>query len=62
MPQLGEVTAKIALNSQGIQIRVDASHSETVNLLKKNELSLAKDMQSVGLNIVSMEVQQDDRK
>ncbi|MCC7092236.1 MAG: flagellar hook-length control protein FliK, partial [Nitrosomonas sp.] len=25
MPQLGEVTAKIALNSQGIQIRVDAS-------------------------------------
>lgn len=62
MPQLGEITAKIALNSQGIHIKLDASHPETVSLLKNNELLLAKDMQSAGLNIQSMEVQQDDRK
>jgi len=62
MPQLGEITAKIALNSQGIHIKLDALNSETVSLLKNNELLLTTDMQSAGVNIQSMEVHQDDRK
>lgn len=62
MPHLGDITAKIVLNSQGIHIKLNAAHFETANLLKNNELLLAKDMQSAGLNIQSMEVQQDDLK
>lgn len=62
MPHLGDITAKIVLNSQGIHIRLNAADSEAANLLKNNELLLAKDMQSAGLNIQSLEVQQDDLK
>ncbi len=62
MPTLGEITAKIALGPQGVYIKLDVSQFETASLLKDNELPLAIDMQSAGLNIQSIEVQYDERK
>ncbi len=59
MPRLGDITAKIVLNSHGVHIRLNAADVETASLLKNNELLLAKDMQFAGLNIQSLEVQQD---
>ncbi|WP_297325494.1 flagellar hook-length control protein FliK [Nitrosomonas sp.] len=62
MPELGDITAKIALDSQDIHIKLDASQLETASLLKNNQLSLTVDMQSAGLVIQSIEVQHDDGK
>ncbi len=62
MPTLGEITAKIALSPHGIYIKLDVSQLETASLLKNNELPLAVDMQSAGLNIQSIEVQHDEQK
>ena len=61
MPQLGDITATIALNAQGINIKLNTSQPETASLLKNNQLPLAMDMQSAGLNIQTVEVQHDDR-
>lgn len=58
MPQLGDITATIALNTQGISIKLNTSQLETASLLKNNQLPLAMDMQSAGLNIQSVEVHQ----
>lgn len=62
LPQLGDITATIALNTQGINIKLDATQLETASLLKNNQLPLTIDMQSAGLNIRSLEVQHDDEK
>lgn len=62
MPELGDITARIALDSQDIHIKLDASQPETARLLKNNQLSLTVDMQSAGLIIQSIEVQHDDGK
>ena len=62
MPQLGNITATIALNAHGINIKLNASQAETASLLKNNQLPLTIDMQSTGLNIQSVEVQHDDRE
>lgn len=59
MPQLGDITATIALNTNGINIKLSASQIETANLLKNNQLPLASDMQSAGLNIRAVEVEHD---
>lgn len=60
LPQLGEITATIILNAQGINIKLDASQVETVNLLRNNQSPLGMNMQSAGLNIQSLEVQHND--
>ena len=62
MPQLGKITATIALNAQGINIKLNTSQLETASLLKNNKLPLTIDMQSAGLTIQSVEVQYDDAK
>ena len=62
MPQLGDITATIVLNAQGINIKLNTSHTETVSLLKNNQLPLTIDMQSAGLNVQSVEVQHNDRE
>lgn len=62
MPQLGDITATIALNAQGISIKMNTSRLETASLLRNNQLPLTMDMQLAGLNIQSVEVQQDDRE
>jgi len=62
MPQLGDITAIIALSAQGINIKINTSQPETVRLLKNNQLPLTLDMQSAGLNIQTVKVQHDDRE
>lgn len=62
MPQLGDITATIVLNAQGINIKLNTSQPETVRLLKNNQLPLTMDMQSAGLNIKAVEVYHDDRE
>lgn len=62
MPQLGSITAMIALNAQGINIKFNASQIETAHLLKNHKLPLTVDMQSAGLNIQSVEIQHDDKE
>jgi len=62
MPQLGDITATIAINAQGINIKLNTSQPETANLLKNNQLPLAMDMQSAGLNLQAVEVQHDDKE
>lgn len=62
MPQLGDITAIITLNAQGINIKINTSQSDTARLLKSNQSPLTMDMQLVGLNIQAVEVQHDDRE
>lgn len=62
MPQLGDITATITLNVQGINIKINTSQPETARILKNNQLPLTMDMQSAGLNIQTVEVQHDDRE
>ena len=61
MPQLGDITASIALNANGISIKLNASQQETAGLLKGNQLPLATGMQSAGLNIRAVEVEYDGK-
>ena len=61
MPQLGDITASIALNANGISIKLNASQQETAGLLKGNQLPLATGMQSAGLNIRAVEVEYDEK-
>jgi hypothetical protein len=60
MPELGDITASIALNANGINIKLNAARSETVSLLQSNQLPLTCGMQSAGLNIQAVEVKHDD--
>ncbi len=62
MPELGDITATIALKTSGINIRLSATRSETASLLKNNQLPLTSGMQSAGLNIQAIEVKHDDSK
>ena len=62
MPQLGDITAIITLNAQGINIKINTSQQDTARLLKSNQSPLTMDMQLVGLNIQAVEVQHDDRE
>ncbi|UJP00156.1 MAG: flagellar hook-length control protein FliK [Nitrosomonas sp.] len=61
MPQLGDITASIALNANGISIKLNASQQETAGLLKGNQLPLATGMQSAGLNIRAVEIEYDGK-
>lgn len=62
MPQLGDITATIVINAQGINIKLNTSQPETASLLKNNQLPLTMDMQSAGLNLQAIEVQHDDKE
>ncbi len=62
MPQLGDITATITLNAQGVNIKINTSQPDTARLLKSNQSPLTMDMLSVGLSIQAIEVQHDDRK
>ena len=62
MPELGDITATIALNTSGISIKLNTSKLETAGLLKSNQLPLTTGMQSAGLNIQAVEVKHDDNQ
>lgn len=59
MPQLGDITATIALSAQGINIKLNTSQLDTANLLKGNRMPLTTDMQSAGITIQALEIQHD---
>jgi len=59
LPQLGDITATILLNTQGVSIELNTITTETGVLLKNNQLPLTIGMQSAGLTIHSVAIQQD---
>ena len=59
LPQLGDITATILLNTQGVSIELNTITTETGALLKNNQLPLTIGMQSAGLTIHSVAIQQD---
>lgn len=62
MPQLGDITATIALNAQGANIKLNTSQLETAHLLKDNQTPLTTDMQSAGIIIRALEIQHNASK
>jgi len=62
LPQLGDITATILINAQGINIKIGTSQVDATDLLKSNQSLLTTDMQSAGLTIQKVEVQYNDNK
>lgn len=62
LPQLGDITANILFNSQGLNIKIKTSQFNTTSLLKSNQSLLTTDMQSAGLTIQAVEVQHNDNE
>ena len=58
MPNLGEITARIAFGPHGLTIKLDAIDMDTVDLLKNNQQPLTSQIQATGLNIQSVEIHQ----
>lgn len=58
MPNLGEITAKIAFGPHGLTIKLDAIDRNTIDLLKNNQQPLASQIQAAGLNVQSVEIHQ----
>ncbi|MDH5480704.1 MAG: flagellar hook-length control protein FliK [Nitrosomonas sp.] len=59
LPQLGDITATIILNTQGIRIKLNAATSETLKLLENNQQPLTTQLHSAGLKIQSVEIKKD---
>lgn len=57
LPQLGNITATIAFNAQGIHIELNTSQMETAHLLRENQTPLAADMQSAGIAVRLLDIQ-----
>ncbi|SEF92441.1 flagellar hook-length control protein FliK [Nitrosomonas ureae] len=62
LPQLGDITATILINAQGINIKIETSQVDATDLLKSNQSLLTTDMQSAGLTIQKVEVQYNDNE
>ncbi|SEQ05427.1 flagellar hook-length control protein FliK [Nitrosomonas ureae] len=62
LPQLGDITATLLVNAQGINIKIETSQVDATSLLKNNRSLLTTDMQSAGLTIKTVEVQYNDNK
>lgn len=60
LPNLGEVLIKISMIAQDVSIKIGASESETLRLLKNNQHPLARDMHAAGLSIQSIEIHRHD--
>jgi len=61
MPNLGEITARIAFGPHGLTIKLDAIDRRTVDLLKNNQQPLASQIQAAGLNVQSVEIHQHEK-
>ncbi|WP_242447112.1 flagellar hook-length control protein FliK [Nitrosomonas supralitoralis] len=62
LPELGEISANILFNAQGINIKLETSQVDTTSLLKNNQSLLTTDMQSAGLTIQTVEIQYNDNE
>ncbi|MCC6916490.1 flagellar hook-length control protein FliK [Nitrosomonas sp.] len=58
LPNLGKITATLMIEPQGMRIRLDTESDEITQQLKKEQLTLANAMQTTGLTIQAMEIQQ----
>lgn len=61
MPNLGEITARIAFGLHGLTIKLDAIDKNTTDLLKNNQQPLASQIQAAGLNVQSVEIHQHEK-
>ena len=61
MPNLGEITARIAFGPHGLTIKLDAIDRNTIDLLKNNQQPLASQIQAAGLNVQSVEIHQHEK-
>lgn len=57
LPQLGEISAKLTLQPQGIRIQLDAGEPASAKLLAEQRISLQQGMENSGLQLVEMKVQ-----
>jgi hypothetical protein len=62
MPQLGDITATIALNAQGVNIKLNTLQSATAELLKNNQSPLTTGMHNAGLKIRALEIKHYDNE
>jgi len=60
LPNLGEITATLAVGPEGVWIRLIPSADDVTVYLKKNQSTLASAINSAGLAVHAMEIQQDD--
>ncbi|HNS57572.1 MAG TPA: flagellar hook-length control protein FliK [Nitrosomonas europaea] len=58
LPNLGKITATIMIEPQGMRIRLDADSDEITRQLRKEQVTLASAMQTTGLTIRAMDIQQ----
>lgn len=62
LPQLGDITATIALNAQDINITLSTPQLATAELLKNNQTPLATGMHSAGVKIRTLEIKHNDNE
>lgn len=60
LPNLGKITATIMIEPQGLRIRLDTASDEMTRLLRKEQAVLASAMQTTGLKVSTMEIQQNE--
>lgn len=58
LPNLGEVSAILTLDPQGVRIRLSASENSTSDLMKKHQQPLTSAMTAAGMSILTMEIEQ----
>lgn len=61
LPNLGEITAHITMNTQGLQVKLDATENDTAQILESNTFPLTQHMTTMGLNVKAVEVHHDDK-
>ncbi len=62
LPKLGEVTATLMFSSEDVRIKLHAPATETLELLKSNQLPLATALESAGLSIKALEIHADTKE
>lgn len=60
LPNLGEVSAILTLDTQGVRIRLGAVENNTSDLMKKYQQPLVSAMTAAGMNILAMDVEKHD--
>ena len=61
LPNLGEITANITINTHGMRVKLDATEPNTAQILENNSSPLAQNMAAVGLKVDVVEVQHDEK-
>ncbi len=62
LPNLGEITANITINTHGMRVNLDATEPNTAQILENNSSPLAQNMAAAGLKVNVVEVQHDKKR